>query len=70
MLLAVFELLSRQLPLFFEATLDLAQLPLCLQQFSLQLDRVKRKLNSVCYMNLPGLRHWLLPLYQPSVRCS
>lgn len=39
MLLTVFELLSGQLPLFFEATLDLTQLPLCLQQFGLKLEQ-------------------------------
>lgn len=39
LLLAVLEFLPRQLPLFFQSTLHLTQLPLCLQQFGMQLEK-------------------------------
>ena len=42
LLLAVFQFLPRQLPLFFETTLHLAQLPLRLQQFGVQLGGAQR----------------------------
>lgn len=43
LLLTVLQLLPRQLPLFLQTTLHFTQLPLCLQQFGVQLGRVRER---------------------------
>ena len=43
LLLAILQFLSRQLPLLLQSALHLTQLPLCLQQFGVKLEKAQRK---------------------------